>query len=105
MRAPGSMSLPLFGRMSSPSLPTAHSMNRPGPAGPSGSTWIRSEFAWCVILRPWTVPGRTSIARTQRGSVIPESTTGFHQVSLAPPFCVQVEERTTRSGGPPKRSA
>ena len=39
-------------------------------------------MAWCVILRPLTVPGRISMARTQRGSVRPDSTTGFHQVSL-----------------------
>ena len=40
-------------------------------------------MAWWVIRRPAVVAGRSSIARTQRGSVRPVSETGFHQASFA----------------------
>ena len=40
-----------------------------------------TQQAYRAIPRPLTVDGRTSIARTQRGSVTPVSTVGFHQAS------------------------
>ena len=64
----------------------------------SGSSCSRSALAWWVILRPLIVLGRTSTARTQRGSVRPLSTIGRHQVSLAPAFWVHGTERMIRSG-------
>ena len=96
MRESGSISLPLPGRISSPCLPTAHSMNSPelasGSSSPvaeafcsagSVSSCSRRAMAWCVIRRPSVEPGRISMARTQRGSVSPVSATGFHQASFA----------------------
>ena len=45
------------------------------------------------------------MARTQRGSVRPVSVTGFHQASFASAGMVYGSDLTTRSGGPPNRSA
>src|SRR5215207_9840932 len=50
------------------------------------------------MRRPLTLLGRISSARTQRGSVTPVSTTGFHHASLAPAFCVHGIDLITRSG-------
>ncbi len=55
-------------------------------------------MAWWVILRPFTVEGRISMARTQRASVSPVGTTGFHHASFWPAFCVHGADRMTRSG-------
>ena len=62
--------------MISPCLPTAHSINRPGPtsdAAPSSSSssCCRRARAWCVTRRPSTLDGRISMARIQRSSVSP----------------------------------
>ncbi len=55
-------------------------------------------MAWWVILRPLRWLGRISIARTQRGSVIPDSVTRSSQASWAWAGIVNECELTTRSG-------
>src|SRR5215218_1135848 len=50
------------------------------------------------MRRPFTVLGRISRARTQRGSVMFVSTTGFHHASFCPAFCVQGIDLITMSG-------
>ena len=89
---PGSISLPVFGRMISPCLPTAHSMNNP-PARRRDRRWSLRRIAAVVLLQArervmrdlaaLTVDGRISMARTQRGSVSPVSTTGLYHASCA----------------------
>src|SRR5829696_7517357 len=50
------------------------------------------------MRRPFTVLGRISRARTQRGSVRLVSTWGFHHASLAPAFCVHGIDLMIMSG-------
>src|SRR6185295_1486018 len=98
---PGSSSLPVSGRIISPCLPTAHSMNGVGspgiPSAPS-SFCSRYAIAWCVILRPLIVSGRISIARTQRGSVIPDGVMRLSQTSCETAGIVKSYDLMMRSG-------
>src|SRR4029079_6924028 len=105
----GSIRRPASGRISSPFLPTAHSMNRPSPetfgsfvnsAGSMSSGCCRRASAWCVILRASLPTGRISIARTQRGSDRLVGTLGRHHASCATGGIVYSGDFTTRSGSP-----
>src|SRR2546422_1679242 len=103
--------------MISPCFPTAHSMNNPPRTAPPGSSEAEASFGsdgssccsraseWCVTLRPFTVAGWISMARTQRGSVTPVGTTGLYHASSATAGTVQSGDLMTRSGGPPNTSA
>ena len=55
-------------------------------------------MAWWVILRPLTVVGRISMARTQRGSVMPEGVTRLSHASCDCAGMVKACDLTIRSG-------
>ena len=55
-------------------------------------------MAWCVILRPLTVVGRISTARTQRGSVMPDGVTRLSQASCDTAGMVNSSDLMIRSG-------
>ena len=109
------MILPAPSGKTSPSLPTAHSMNRPGPPiapprvlastmlafiGLAASFCWRKARTWCVIVRASLPAGLISIAFTQRGSVSPVGVTGRHHLSIVSASSVKGSEATTRSGAP-----
>src|SRR5207247_3596846 len=65
-----------------------------------GSSCCSLARAWLVTLRPFTLAGRISIARTHRGSVSPVSTTGLYHWSSATVGTVQSGDLMIKSGGP-----
>ena len=98
---PGSSSLPASGRIISPCLPTAHSMNGAGRPVPSRSVRLGLLEIGNRVMRDLAarrVSGRISIARTQRGSVMPDGVTRLSHTSCDTLGIVKSYDLMIRSG-------